>query len=57
MQIAPEFTQDVNIKSKYLNSAQPRQIVVSPAKEQISISHAGQPSKFKDFHIDELEKQ
>ncbi len=49
------YTQNVNIKSKYLNSQEDRKIVISPQKSQISIENSGQPNTYKDFHIDQLQ--
>lgn len=49
------FSQNVNIKSKYLNNNEPRQLVISPVNSQISISQSGNPQNFKDFHLDQLE--
>lgn len=50
-----EYVQNVSIKSKYLNSGEIRSICVSPEKSKISISNSGQPSSFKDFHIEQLQ--
>lgn len=49
-----EFTHDVNIKSKYLNNNEQRQLVINPLISQISISQSGNPSSFKEFHLDQL---
>ena len=39
-----QYTQTVNIKSKYLGFDEPRRLIIDPSTAQIAISHSGNPN-------------
>ena len=53
--MSKQFSQNVNIKSKYLGLDEVRELIIDPQRSQISISQSGNPKQYKEFHIDQLE--
>jgi hypothetical protein len=47
-----KYRENVSVKSKYLCWEQERQLIIHPAGSSIMISQTGNPSEFKEFHID-----
>lgn len=44
----------MNIRSKYLYKSEERRLIISPRKEKIIISAAGNPNDVKEFHIGDV---